>query len=79
MLQQYAARGLVVTGMRTQVLAFDVVAQTPGELTLLVTDRLVGAVAHGPAGDTPLPHDQASTRQVVLRQVAGQWLVESVS
>ena len=48
----YRRRGLVVEGMRTQVLALRVARAAAGRLRLEVTDRLAGAVAVGrrPAG-----------------------------
>jgi hypothetical protein len=78
LLKAYVARGLVVDGMRMQVLALDVVRATPSVLRVRVTDRLVGAEARGPTGVLPLPRDSPSTRVVTLRAVAGRWLVESV-
>lgn len=80
MLGEYAARGLVVEGMRTQLLALAVVDRTPGRLRLRVTDRVVGGVvreASRPEVAT-LPVDQASTRVVVLRRVRADWLVVEV-
>lgn len=76
---EYLARGLRVDGMRMQVFALDVLDQQAGLLRLRVTDRLVGAAAVDAAGArTPLPRDLATTHEVVLREVTGQWLVEAV-
>ncbi|HET7736372.1 MAG TPA: hypothetical protein VFK52_10380 [Nocardioidaceae bacterium] len=78
LLEEYVERGLVIVGMRMQVLALDVLRSAPGLLRLRVTDRLVGAEARGPTGVLPLPRDEASTRVVTLRLVAGSWRVDSV-
>lgn len=78
MLAAYADRGLRVVGLATQVLALEVVAQTPDELTVRVTDRVVGGVVTGGAGRTPLPRDRPTTRTLALRRVEGVWLVATV-
>ena len=78
LLQAYLRRGLRVEGMRMQLLALEVLRQEPRRLLLLVTDRLVGAVAVGQGTRTPLPQDQASTRVVDLRREDGTWRVASV-
>jgi hypothetical protein len=78
LLEEYVERGLVIVGMRMQVLALDVLRSAPRSMRLRVTDRLVGAEARGTTGVLPLPRDQASTRVVTLRQVAGAWRVASV-
>ncbi len=62
--------------MRTQVLVVDVRTRTPDRLVLVVTDRLLGAVAV--PGGLPLPRDQPSTRRLELRRVAGRWLMAGV-
>lgn len=78
MLRAYVDRGLVVRGMRMQVLSVEVVSRTATTLRLRVTDRLVGAVAV--AGETtyPLPADSADDRVLDLRLVAGGWRVAGV-
>lgn len=73
MLRTWRARGLRVTGMRTQLLAVQVRRTSASRLVLVVTDRLVAGVAVGPTGRFPLPTDRASTRLVVLRRVGGEW------
>lgn len=78
MLRAWAARGLVVRGLRTQLLAVQVLAHTRSSWTLRVTDRLVGGLAVGPGVRRPLPRDGATTRTVRLRLVDGAWLVASV-
>jgi hypothetical protein len=81
LLRRYAARGLVVRGMRTQVLRARVLAARPRRLELEVTDRLAAAVAvrrGEPTTARRLPTDVATTRHLVLRRVRGQWLMAEV-
>lgn len=78
-LRGYLARGLVVTGIRMQVLALMVLESSDDRLRLQVTDRLVGAVARGPEGEQALPRDSPTTRVLELRQVEGEWLMASVT
>jgi hypothetical protein len=75
----YVARGLVVEGMRMQVLALHVLRSTPVLIRLRVTDRLVGAWVRGPTGLLPLPRDAPSTRVLTLRRKRGEWLMAAVS
>ena len=79
MLASYVDRGLTVEGLRTQVLALEVLEASADRLEVRVTDRVAGA-ATAVDGDTaiPLPDDRPSTRRVVLRRVAGEWLVDEV-
>jgi hypothetical protein len=79
MLHEWVSRGLVVRGLRTQLLAVREVSRSRSAWTLRVTDRLVGGVAVGNGVRRPLPVDGATTRTVVLHRVAGRWLVGSVS
>jgi hypothetical protein len=80
MLRTWTRRGLRVEGMRMQLLDLDVRHWSHGRLSLVVTDRLAGGVAVGVGGGrVPLPRDEPSTRSVVLRRVAGEWRVRSVS
>lgn len=80
MLGEYAHRGLVVDGLRTQVLALVVLDRTPRRLRLRVTDRVAGGVVRDGSGRqvSTLPVDQASTRVLTLRQVDGAWRVAEV-
>jgi len=78
MLAAYVDRGLHVVGLATQVLALDVLDESADELTVRVTDRIVGGVVTGDAGGTPLPRDRASTRTLTLRRVDGVWLMATV-
>ncbi|MEV5001855.1 hypothetical protein [Nocardioides sp. LML1-1-1.1] len=73
MLRRWQERGLRVRGMRMQVLAVAVRARGPDRVVLVVTDRLVGAVAV--PGALPLPRDQPTTRRLELRRVGGRWLL----
>jgi hypothetical protein len=77
-LRAYAARGLTVSGMRMQLLSVQVLSASARSMRLRVTDRLVGAVAHGRSADLALPRDAASTHTIVLRRGAGGWLVATV-
>ncbi len=79
MLAAYAARGLRVTGLRTQVLDASLRSWAPGRVTLEVTDRVVGAHAVGRGIRIPLPRDRLSTRVIWLRRVSGEWRVEEVT
>ncbi|QWZ06408.1 hypothetical protein KRR39_12440 [Nocardioides panacis] len=75
----YRRRGLVVEGMRTQVLALRVLDERPRRLRLEVTDRLDGAVAVGAGRRVALPRDRPDARTVTLRRGAdGAWRVVSV-
>ena len=77
MLRRWTARGLRVRGMSMQVLAVELRRRTDRTLVLVVTDRLSGAEAVGPAGSVELPRDGASTRRLSFREVAGRWLLRS--
>lgn len=79
MLRSWHDRGLRVVGLRTQLLSLVVRAWSGGRLEVVVTDRVAGGVAVGAGVRVPLPRDAASTRTVVLRRVAGEWRVSSVS
>ena len=79
-LRAWRERGWRVEGLRTQVGALRVVQETPRSLTLLVADRVVGAVAVRPGSEpVALPRDRWDTREVVLRRGGdGRWRVASV-
>jgi hypothetical protein len=80
LLRRYRDRGLVVRAMRMQVLRARVLTSRPGRLVLEVTDRLASAVALGTTGgERRLPLDVATSHQLVLRRVAGEWRVARVS
>ena len=78
LLDRYLARGLRVRGMGVQVLAVDVRRAGDDVLRLVVTDRLVGAVATGAGVRTALPADAPSRRLVTLRLVGSRWRVDEV-
>ena len=78
MLRAWVSRGLVVRGLRTQLLVVREVRRSRASWTLRVTDRLTGGVAVGPGVRRPLPVDAATTHIVVLHRVGGRWLVASV-
>jgi hypothetical protein len=81
-LHAYVERGLVVRGLRTQVLSLRVLTADPGRLRLEVTDRLLGGRAvTASAGRTQglaLPRDAPTTRLLVLQGQAGEWRMTSV-
>jgi hypothetical protein len=78
MLRTWAGRGLAVRDLRTQLLAVRELGHTTTTWTLLVTDRVAGAVAVGPGVRWPLPRDQPTTRVIRLRRVGGDWRVAAV-
>jgi hypothetical protein len=79
LLRRWTGRGLRVDGMRTQVLAVQVLTRGHDRLVLRVTDRLEAAAAVGAAGTTPLPRDRADTRVLTLRRGSdGAWRVAAV-
>jgi hypothetical protein len=75
MLRQWHRRGLRVEGMQMQLLDLNVRRASTTRLDLVVTDRLVGAVAVGRGVRLPLPRDGFSTRRVVLVRAGDGWLV----
>lgn len=78
MLRRWTARGLRVEGMAMQVLSVELRLRTDRRLVLVVTDRLVGAVAVGPGGSrTELPRDGATRRRLEFRRSGGDWLLVS--
>ncbi|MFW6869312.1 hypothetical protein ACOACQ_18125 [Nocardioides sp. CPCC 206347] len=77
MLRAWRERGLRVEGMSMQVLAVELRERSERRLVLVVTDRLVGAVAVTSGGRQALPRDQASTRTLVFRRTGGRWLLAS--
>ena len=82
LLRRYAARGLVVRGLRMQLLRTRVLILRPRLLELEVTDRLSGAVAvrrADPGRGRSLPVDTATTRVLTLRKVGDRWLMARVS
>jgi hypothetical protein len=76
-LRRWLERGLVVEGLRTQVLSLREVRRSADRWVLAVTDRVVGGVVRGVTSQ-PLPADAATTRTVTMRLVGDRWLVASV-
>lgn len=82
LLREYAARGLVVRGLRMQLLRARVLVARPRRLELEVTDRLSAASAvraTDPTASWRLPVDAATTRMLELRRVGERWLMARVS
>lgn len=79
LLRSYVDRGLVVEGLTAQVFAVEVVRGGPDAWRLLVTDRMVGAVARSGQTRIKLPMSQPMTRRVDLVSVAGTWRVEEAT
>jgi hypothetical protein len=77
-LRRYRQRGLRVTGLRTQVLAWRVLDVGPQRVVVRLTDRVVGGVAVGPGGRTRLPADRPSTRTLTLVRHEGRWVMARV-
>lgn len=78
MLRSWLRRGLRVTGMSMQVVAVELRRRSLRRIVLVVTDRLVGAVAgSGAGGVRELPRDAETTRRLDLRKVRGRWLLAS--
>jgi hypothetical protein len=75
MLRAWAASGLVVQQLRTQLLSVRELSHRQSARTLLVTDRLVGGVAVGAGVRRPLPQDGATTRTIRLLRRAGEWRI----
>lgn len=78
MLRSWLARGLVVRGLTTQVLALEEVHRRAGTWVLRVTDRVAAGTAVGRSTSQSLPQDTATSTTVTMRRVSGQWLVSSV-
>jgi hypothetical protein len=75
MLRAWAARGLVVRQLRTQLLSVRVLGHRGAAWTLVVTDRVAGGVAVGAGVRRRLPQDRPTTRTVRFRRWAGGWRV----
>jgi hypothetical protein len=78
MLAAYRSRGLRVRSMGRQVLAVHLRSCGARRISLLLTDRLVDAVAVGRGHRTGLPDGRPVTRRVELRRHDGVWRVSEV-
>ncbi|KRB73035.1 hypothetical protein ASE01_19865 [Nocardioides sp. Root190] len=78
MLRRWTERGLRVRGMAMQVVALTLHERTGRRLVLVVTDRLVGAVAIGDGREVSLPRDGETTRRLSFRKVGGRWVLAAV-
>ncbi|MEJ7834213.1 MAG: hypothetical protein WKF79_14965, partial [Nocardioides sp.] len=78
MLRRWVDREWRVQGMQMQILASTVVEESAARVAVRVTDRLTGAVAVGRGRRVVLPGDGATTRQITLRRMAGEWRVAAV-
>jgi hypothetical protein len=78
MLAAYRARGLRVGSMGRQVLRVHLLTCHTRRISILLTDRLVDAVAVGHGHRTGLPAGRPVTRRVDLRREAGSWRVREV-
>jgi hypothetical protein len=79
LLRRYRARGLRLTGLRTQVLAVRVLDRGARTWLLRVTDRLADVTALRRGERVVLPRDTADARELrVVRGRDGRWRVSSV-
>ena len=78
-LGSYVARGLVVRGMRRQVLEARVRRWAYGRLSLRVTDRLTGAVAVGAGVRQRLPVTAVRRWVLTFARTEGRWRVAGVA
>lgn len=82
MLRAWRARGLVVVGLTTQLLAVKVLASSRDRLRLRVTDRVVRAEATAavrPVVRVALPHDRPSTYLIAMVRTGDVWLVQETT
>lgn len=78
MLRRWLDRGLLVTGLRMQVLDVHADDADGPRRELVVTDRLAGGEAVGRRTRRLLPRDGWSTRRIVMERAGGTWRVVSV-
>jgi hypothetical protein len=78
LLEEYVDRGLVVEGLRQQLLEVELLDDAPHRLTVRVRDRLAGASVVAAGRRVALPRDRPSTTDVVLVRQDADWLVWSV-
>ena len=77
-LRRWRSRALRVVGLRQQVAALHVSAETSRHLVVSVTDRTVDGVAVGRHRRTALPVSAWTRHRVHLRRARGDWLVVEV-
>ena len=77
LLRRYAERGLVVRGLRMQVLDVEVLASAPGTLRLRVVERLAGATVVDGASQVALPIGRARSRVLTFDDAGKGWRVRS--
>jgi hypothetical protein len=78
MLRAYAERGVRLTGVRLRALDVRLLGRAGPYVRLRVVDRLERPTAHAADGAVRLPRDQATSRVIVLRDVAGGWRIAAV-
>lgn len=77
-LSRYAARGLVVRDLRSQILRARLLDGDSRRWRLVVTEQMASARAVGAGTDRMLPRGSPHTRTVTLARVDDGWLVDEV-
>jgi len=77
-LRRWRSRGLRVVGLRQQVAALHVHAETTRCLVLTVTDRTVDGLAVGRHRRMALPRSDWVRHRIRLRREQGDWVVAEV-
>jgi|tagenome__1003787_1003787.scaffolds.fasta_scaffold20774464_2 hypothetical protein len=77
-LRHWRSRGLRVVGLRQQVAALRVQAETKRGLVVTVTDRTVDGLAVGHHRRTALPRSNWMRHRIRLRREQGGWVVAEV-
>lgn len=78
LLKDYLRRGLVVRGLRMQLLRAAVLVDRPQRVVVRVTERLAGVEVRVDDRAVRLPRDSAQVHVVDLRQVGRVWRVAAV-
>ena len=79
LLNAYAARGLVVRRIVTQVFAVSVLRSDRSVIRLRVCDRVAGGELVQDGHAVPLRSSRPVTREIELRLVSGSWRVAGVN
>lgn len=79
LLGRYVARGFTVEGMQSQVLDFAVASRRADRLEIVLTDRVIDAVAVSGTQRRALPSGRAERRRIVFVRQAEGWVVGEVS